>query len=216
VTAIRVLLVDDEILFREGTRAALEADRGLRVVGAVGSDPGALERRLGLCPDVAVVDILLSQRDGVEAVRILRQRCPSTAVLVLTTTVSYALFRQAAAAGAAGYVLKDIAPANLCRAVRAVHQGTTMLNPDLATIMLREVAGAAALGAAHHQYGLTERELEVLINVARGLSDREIAWTLSVSEFTVKSHLRTVYHRLKLRNRAHAVAFVIEKGLVRL
>lgn len=211
MTPIRVLLVDDETLSREGTRAALGADRGIQVVGAVGGDPGELEGGLGLCPDVAVMDILLSRRDGVEAVRTVKQHRPGAAVLVLTTAVSYALFRQAAAAGAAGYVLKDIAPANLCRAVRAVHQGTTMLNPDAATIMLREVAGAA-----QHQYGLTERELEVLVNVARGLSDREVAWTLSVSEFTVKSHLRTIYHKLKLRNRAHAVAFVIEKGLVRL
>jgi DNA-binding NarL/FixJ family response regulator len=137
-------------------------------------------------------------------------------VLILSVYADQELFRNAAAAGAAGYILKDISPMNLASAIRAVHQGKAIINPELAKRLLEDFAGhgSSAESARRRSHGLTDREIEVLVEVARGLSDKEIAAKLYLSESTVKSHLRAIYRRLRLRNRAQAAAFVMEKNLL--
>lgn len=215
--AIRVLLVDDQVLVRDGVRQVLCAERDIEIVGECGSERGELERHLDRRPDMVVMDIVLSHRDGVEAVRAVKQRCQEAKVLVLTTNVNYEVFRRAAAAGAAGYVLKDISPVNLVNVVRVVHHGSMMINPEIARHVLEDLTGhaPAARAVRHQSYGLTAREIEVLSRVAEGLSDKEIASALFLSGATVKSHLRSVYQKLKLRNRAQAVAFAVSKGVLR-
>ncbi len=214
--AIRVLLVDDQILTRMGLRAVLKDAAGLEIAGEAENGREAVARAIELTPDVVLMDLKMPGGDGIEATRAIKQRCPGTQVLILSVYADQDLFRQAAAAGAAGYVLKDISPANLISAIRAVHQGKAIINPGLARQLLEDLAGSdrAEEAARRRPYGLTEREIEVLVEVARGFSDKEIASKLYLSESTVKSHLRAIYRRLRLRNRAQAAAFVMQKNLL--
>jgi DNA-binding NarL/FixJ family response regulator len=155
--------------------------------------------------------------DGIGAIRAIKARCPATQVLVLTARSEQDIFREAAAAGAVGYVLKDISPANLSNAIRAVHTGATMINPILARQMVEGLAqddAAASSGTPRRPHRLTPREMNILIEVAQGLSDKEIAVKLAVSESRVKNCLRALYGRLNLHNRAHAAAFAVRRGLV--
>ncbi len=214
--AIRVLLVDDQVLVRDGVKQVLRAERDIEIIGECGSEHGELERHLDRRPDVVIMDIVLSHRDGVEAIRAVRQRCQNAKVLVLTTNVNHEVFRRAASAGAEGYVLKDVLPVNLVNTVRVVHRGSMTINPEIVRHVLEDLTGhgPAARAVRHQSYGLTAREVEVLSRVAEGLSDKEIASALFLSEATVKSHLRSVYQKLKLRNRAQAVAFAVSKGVL--
>ncbi len=213
---IRVLIVDDQILTRLGLHAVLERARDIEIIGEAASAAEALSVARAQAPDVVLMDIKMSGGDGIDATRMLRQHCPKTQVLILSVYGDPGLFRRAAAAGAAGYVLKDISPANLAAAIRAVHAGQTMISPVIARQLLNDMAGAgsAAESARRGPYGLTEREIEVLAEVSQGLSDKEIAAKLFLSESTIKSHLRAVYRRLRLRNRAQAAAFAIGRNLV--
>lgn len=214
--AIRVFLVDDQILTRIGLRAILEGLRDIEIVGEAENGREALTRVLELRPDVVLMDLKMPGGDGIEATRKIKQRCSETQILVLSVYGDRDLFRKAAAAGATGYVLKDISPANLANAIRSVHGGKTIINPGIARHLLEEMAGGGLTvdTAKRRPYGLTDREIEVLIEVSRGLSDKEIGSKLFLSESTVKSHLRAIYRRLRLRNRAQAAVFAIEKDLL--
>lgn len=214
--AIRVLLVDDQILTRMGLREVLKDAQGIEIVGEAENGQEAVARTLELKPDVVLMDLKMPGGDGIEATRAIRQRCPKTQVLILSVYADQELFRSAAAAGAAGYILKDISPMNLASAIRAVQQGKAIINPELARRLLEDFAGhdGATETARRRPHGLTDREIEVLAEVTRGLSDKEIAAKLYLSESTVKSHLRAIYRRLRLRNRAQAAAFVMEKNLL--
>ncbi len=215
---IRVLVVDDQPLMRRGIRALLEGERDIDVVGEAENGQDALRQVLMLAPDLVVMDILMPNGDGIEATRAIKQRTPKTQVLVVTVYPDQDLFQKAVGAGAAGYVLKDISPANLVEAIRgAVRSGETMGNSDLGRKMVDYVfqrSGGPEDTATKRASGLTKRETEVLVCVARGLSNKEIAKTLFRSESTVKTHLRIIYNKLKLRNRAQATVFAIEMGLL--
>jgi DNA-binding NarL/FixJ family response regulator len=209
---IRVLLVDDQILFRQGIKSLLSAEQGIQIVGDIGSRSDELEKVSELSPDVIVIDVSPSHGDGIHTIEVVKRQCSNVRILVLTDNSDYGLFRQAATAGVDGYVLKDISPRNLVHAIRAVYQGKTMINPDLSKQILAHLTNHDM--PRQRTYGMTERDVEVLAMVARGLSDKEIAQKLGVSESTVKSHLRTIYRRLQVRNRAQAVAFAVEKHLL--
>ncbi len=214
---IRVLVVDDQVLTREGIRAILEGERDIEVVGDAKNGQDAVTQTLALSPDLILMDIRMPDGDGIEAARMIKHRAPNTQVLMVSAYADQDLFHSAISAGAAGYVLKDISPANLAKAIRAIHNGKTMINPDLARKMMDyvfQMSGSCGGGAPRRVVGLTQRETEVIVAVARGFSNREIAKQLFVSESTVKTHLRSVYHKLKLRNRAQAAGFAIEKGLL--
>jgi len=213
---IRMLIADDQALTRLGVRAILEDARDIEIVGEAGSGDEALAMAQDLHPDVVLMDVRMPPGDGIEATRKIRERCPETQVLILTGHGDSRFLQRAATAGAVGFVLKDISSADLASAIRSVHQGKTTIGSDVARQLMDELAAAGTVGdpARRRPYGLTDREVQVLAQVARGLGDKEIAAKLCLSESTVKSHLRAVYRRLGLRNRAQAAAFAIERNLV--
>jgi DNA-binding NarL/FixJ family response regulator len=213
VTAIRVLLVDDQALMRGGFRMILEAQPDITVVGEAGDGLEAVEEAQRLSPDVVVMDIRMPRCDGVEATR----RLPRHRVLILTTFHHDEYVVEALRAGASGFLLKDATPEELVNAVRVVAAGDALLAPSVTRQLLHHVVARlpgpapprdAALGE------LTERELEVLRLLARGLSNAEIAASLSVTDATVKTHVSHVLDKLGLRDRVQAVVLAYELGLV--
>jgi DNA-binding NarL/FixJ family response regulator len=216
---ITVLLVDDQELFREGVRVIIDAQDGMRVVGAAGDGVEAIRLVDELRPDVVLMDVRMPQMDGVEASRqIFRperaaRRAKPVRVIVLTT---FNLDDRAATAirhGASGFLLKDTTPLMLRDAIRTVHGGNAVLAPhDLATLLDRQFQAEAAPPAAF--LALTDKEREVFTAVARGLSNAEIAGTVFASESTVKTHVGAILRKLALRDRVQIVVFAHEHGLV--
>jgi DNA-binding NarL/FixJ family response regulator len=217
---IRVLLVDDQPLLRTGFRMILEAESDLVVVGEAGDGQQALEQVRALQPDVVLMDIRMPRMDGVEATRRIAGpgRDGPAKVLVLTTFDLDEYVVEALRAGASGFLLKDVPAEELVQAIRVVADGAAMLAPSVTRRLLDmyatklpsgDEAPPQALGA------LTERELEVLRLVARGLSNAEIAAELFVSETTVKTHVGHVLTKLRLRDRVQAAVYAYESGLVR-
>ncbi|HEX9532367.1 MAG TPA: response regulator transcription factor [bacterium] len=213
---IRVLVVDDHSVVRLGIRMILQPEPDIEVVGEVERSRDVLQHVRALSPHVVLMDIMLGGGDGIEATRAIKQHCPDVQILIVTAYADQQLFQKAVEAGAVGYVLKDITPTNLASAIRAVHTGKTMINPAVARQMVEHLftVREESIGMARRQYGITDREMEVLGGVAKGLSDKELGSSLGVSESTVKMHLRAIYSKLKLRNRAQAAVFAVEKGLV--
>ncbi len=215
---IRVLLADDHLLTRQGLRVLLGREPDIEVVAEAGSGAEAVELAVRYQPDVVLMDVVMEEGDGIEATRLIRQRCPKTQVLILTVYADQDLFQRAVAAGAVGYVLKDISPQNLVNAVRAVYAGKTMVNPGIVRKLVEELQRRAeeqGIVGIRRAHGLTEREVDVLLAVSQGLSDKEIAARLYLSESTVKTHLRSIYHKLGVRNRAQAAGWAVEKGLLK-
>ncbi len=212
--AIRVLIVDDQVLARLGLKAVLEPERDIEVVGEAGNGREALEKSIALRPDVALVDVMMPGGDGIEAARAIKHQCPNTQVLMVTVHADHELFRRAAMAGATGYVLKDIAPANLVDAIRIIRNGKTMVYPAVVRPMVgdsRNDDDMLRVGGIGQRYGLTNRDFDVLRGVALGLSDKEIASKLLLSRSTVKTHLRKIYRKLKIRNRTGAAAVMLDE-----
>lgn len=216
---IRVLLVDDQDLFREGVRVIVDAHPGMVVVGAAGDGLEAVRLVDELEPDVVLMDIRMPEMDGVEATRqvfaperVARRGRP-VRVVVLTT---FDLDDRAATAirhGASGFLLKDTRPDQLAAAIRTVHGGQAVLAPrDLAELLDQQFRAAAAPPAAY--LGLTDKEREVFAAVARGLSNTEIGALVFASESTVKTHVGAILRKLGLRDRVQVVVFAHEHGLV--
>lgn len=217
VAPIRVFLIDPHALLRHGLKMLLASEGDIEIVGEADTGASAIDQVAASKPDVVLMDIAAPGADGIGTIRIIKTRCPATQVLVLTAQSDHEIFREAAAAGAVGYVLKDISPANLSNAIRAVHGGATMINPVLARQMVEGIAqdeGTPAAGPARRPHRLTPRETNILVEVAQGLSDKEIASKLGLSESRVKNCLRALYGRFGLHNRAHAAAFAVRRGLV--
>ena len=219
---IRVLLVDNQILFREGVKATFRSEPTIEVLGEAADANEAIEKAVATDPDLVLIEIALPHGDAIDAVRTIKRRCPRTQVLVLTSRVDQEGFRRAAGAGAIGYVLKDIDPANLVRAIQAAYNGKTMLSPTIARQLVDHYFSASGEFADSRedrgppvQPKLTKHEIDVLGGVAQGLSDKRIAANLFLSEATVKTRLRAIYHKLGLRNRAHAAVFAVESGLLK-
>jgi DNA-binding NarL/FixJ family response regulator len=216
---IRVLLVDDQDLFRAGVAVIVDADEGMEVVGSAGDGVEAVRLVDELAPDVVLMDIRMPEMDGVEATRQIfspdrvRRRERPVRVVVLTT---FNLDDRAATAirhGASGFLLKDTTPALLHQAIRTVHAGNAVLAPaDLTALLEGQFRGRAAPPAAY--LGLTDKEREVFASVARGLSNTEIAEAIFASESTVKTHVGAILRKLALRDRVQIVVFAHEHGLV--
>ncbi|HEX5827452.1 MAG TPA: response regulator transcription factor, partial [Candidatus Limnocylindrales bacterium] len=223
---IRVLLVDDQQLVRIGFRMILADEPGIEVVGEAADGRAALDVAARLHPDVVVMDIRMPVLDGVEATRrLVSDRAAGTdeaggpRVLVLTTFDADEYVVEALRAGASGFLLKDVPPADFVAAIRLIAAGDALLAPSVTRRLLdrfRDRLPHPADGARHDRLReLTERELEVLGLIARGLSNREIADRLVVAEPTVKTHVSRVLDKLGLRDRAQAVVLAYEVGLVR-
>jgi DNA-binding NarL/FixJ family response regulator len=211
---IRVLIVDDHAVVREGLRTFLSLQDGLEVVGEAADGAEALERVEALSPDVVLMDLVMPRLDGVGAMRELRARGSQTRVIVLTSFLDDERLMPALQAGAAGYLLKDVEPAELARAIRAAFAGEALLDPSVAARVVAAIADGTATVAAPDQERLTRREHEVLGLIARGRSNKRIAFELGISEKTVKTHVGHVLAKLGVTDRTQAALMAVQQGLV--
>ncbi|NEO32454.1 MAG: response regulator transcription factor [Symploca sp. SIO3C6] len=201
---IRVLLVDDQRIIREGLRSLLEAKPDLEIVGEADNGQIALEQALSLKPDVILMDVRMPVMDGVAATRALHQQLPETKVLVLTTFDDDEYVAQSMRYGAKGYLLKDTPSEELAEAIRAVNKGYTQLGPGL---FEKAITAVTTVETPPELALLTPREREVLQLIAAGRNNREIAQALYISERTVKNHVNSILNRLNLRDRTQAAIF---------
>jgi DNA-binding NarL/FixJ family response regulator len=218
---VRILLVDDEPLLRLGFRLVLESQQDMSVVGEAGDGATAVRQVADLDPDVVLMDVRMPIMDGIDATRRIVRDHGRSRVLILTTfdldEYAFAGLR----AGASGFLLKNVPPDDLLSAIRAVASGDAVVAPSVTRRLLDAMAdrlpdprGDAAGGHDGRLDRLTDREREVLLQVAQGLSNAEIADVLSVSEGTVKTHVGRVLNKLDLRDRVQAVVFAYQNGLV--
>jgi DNA-binding NarL/FixJ family response regulator len=214
----RVLIVDDQALVRAGFRMILEAERDIDVVGEAGDGREALEKAKELLPDIVLMDVRMPELDGIEATRrLLADGAGGPKIVMLTTFDMDEYVYDALRVGASGFLLKDVPPEQLVAGIRAVASGDALLAPSVTRRVIEEFVRrppAAVRTSPPELDELTERELEVLKLVARGLSNSEIAKELWVSDTTVKTHVAHILRKLHLRDRIQAVVFAYERGVV--
>ena len=207
--AIRVLIADDHAVVREGLRTFLQLQDGIDVVGEAPDGEAAVAEAERLAPDVVLMDLAMPRLDGAGAMRELRRRGSAARVIVLTSFVDEGRLLPALQAGAAGYLLKDVAPQELARAIRAAHDGEALLDPGVAGRLLDAMARAPAPATE-----LTARETEVLALIVRGRANKVIARELGISEKTVKAHVGRVLAKLGVADRTQAALLAVRTGLV--
>lgn len=219
MSKITVLVVDDQELVRSGLVMILQRREDLQVVGQSADGAGAVDAARRLTPDVIVMDIRMPGIGGIEATRRIRSNDDHVRILMVTTFDDDELVLEAMRAGADGFVLKDLRPAELADAVRAVHAGGTPLSPQIGRGLVdRALAGARSAvvpDPAGVVASLSEREREVLILIAGGAANAEVASSLVISETTVKSHVASILRKLGVRDRVQAVVAAYDAGLVR-
>jgi DNA-binding NarL/FixJ family response regulator len=213
---IRVLLVDDHVLFRKGLASLITARDGIEVVGEAGDGHEAVEKALALQPDVVLMDIQMPGCDGIQATRLLVEKLPGAKVLILTVSDEDAHLFDAVKAGASGYLLKNVQPDTLVQAIAGLTRGEAPVSGALAAKLLKEFS-RAWMSSSHlpSDSHLSQREREILTLVSRGASNKQIAKDLVLTEGTVKNHLHNILSKLHARNRAEAVAYAIRQGYVR-
>jgi DNA-binding NarL/FixJ family response regulator len=213
---IRVLIVDDEPLVRGGVRMILESEHDIEIVGEAADGNDALEQAHALTPDIVMLDIRMPGLDGIETTRRLLERKAAPRILILTTFDLDEYVYEAMKAGASGFLLKNVPPAKLVDAVRTVADGDALLAPAITRRMIERFVQRAPVGAGRPAQlaELTERELDVLRLIARGLSNAEIGKALFLSEATVKSHVNRILTKLDLRDRTQATVLAYETGLI--
>jgi two-component system, NarL family, response regulator LiaR len=209
--AIRVLVVDDHAVVREGLRTFLGLQEGLVVVGEAGDGEEAIREAQRLTPDVILMDLQMPKLDGVGAMRELRRRLPASRVIVLTSFADDGRLLPAIQAGAAGYLLKNVEPKELARAIRAAHAGEALLDPVVAARLVAAIAQPAGEAPAEH---LTAREHEVLELIGRGFSNKRIGRELGIAEKTVKTHVGHVLAKLGVSDRTQAAMHAVHTGLI--
>lgn len=212
---IRLLLVDDHKLFRQGLRQICELETDLEVVGEAGSGPEAIRMAKTTSPDVVLMDINMPGMDGVEATHRLLQALPQLKVVILTMHRQDKYVFEAIKAGAQGYLLKDSEAEELLEAVRAVHRGEALLDPSMAIKVLEEFKRLQQLADRPKELQeLSEREMEILRLVGEGLSNQEIAARLYLSGKTVRNRLSVIFQKLQVNNRTQAALLAQRAGLV--
>jgi DNA-binding NarL/FixJ family response regulator len=212
---IRVTVADDQRLFARGLSGLVDMLPGVEVVGVAydGEEAVALCRREE--PDVVLMDISMPKMDGISATREIKDLLPQTAVVILTGYEEDEHVFEGIKAGAQGYLLKDSEPEDLSRAIHTVHAGNTIIAPDLAQKMLNTFEDGGRAGNARlAPPPLTERELEVIKALARGMSDRQIAQSLGISEKTVRNHTSNIYRKLHIFDRTQAVIYAVREGVI--
>ncbi len=214
---IRVLIADDHTIVRKGIRALLFTEPGMEVVGEASNGLETVHQAALLVPDVILMDLVMPKMNGIEATRQITERQPGTRILVLTSFAADDKVFPAIKAGALGYLLKDSEPAELIQAIRQVYHGESSLHPTIARKVLRELAQPAERADRPLATDpLTERELEVLRQVAQGLSNREIAQQLVINEATVRTHVSNILSKLHLASRTQAALYALREGLASL
>jgi NarL family two-component system response regulator LiaR len=208
---ISVLIADDHPFVRHGLRTYLETLEDMDVAGEAADGAEAVELAGRLLPDVVLMDLVMPELDGIEATRQIKAASPATKVIALTSFDDDEKVFPAIKAGAAGYLLKDVRPAELAEAVRKASRGEALLAPSVAAKLMQEVAGERPAAS-----GLTDRELEVLRLIARGLPNKQIAQELVVSDKTVKTHVSNILAKLHLADRTQAALYAVREGLAQL
>ena len=212
---VRVLVVDDQQLIRDGIASMLDVQTGVAVVGTAKNGQEAIEQAVALAPDIILMDIHMPVMDGIAATERLRRQLPDSQIVMLTTFDDEAYVIRSLQAGACGYLLKDIAVNDLAQAVKLAHAGVYQLAPEIAGKLVGSLkVGDQPKAPEPSDIDLTKRELEVLNLIANGATNREIAGQLFVSEGTVKNHVSNILNRLGLRDRMQAALFAIEHNLV--
>jgi two-component system, NarL family, response regulator NreC len=216
MTPVKVLIVDDHAVVRAGLRMLLGADSELQIVGEAGDGAQALQMVRELSPDVVLMDISMPDMNGIEATRRIKELCPDVAVLALTMHEDDQYFFEMLGAGASGYVPKRAAPDDLVSAIRAVSRGGVFLFPSLARALVSDYLQRVEQGGVtgRHFDALTDREREVLVRIAQGFSNQQIADELVISIKTVNRHRENIMAKLNLHSRVELVHYAIEKGLI--
>jgi DNA-binding NarL/FixJ family response regulator len=201
---IRVLIADDHAVVRQGLRTFLDLQDDIEVVAEAGDGAEALAAAEQHAPDVVLIDLVMPNVDGIEAIRGLRERAPKARAIVLSSFIDDEKLFPAVRAGAAGYLLKDVQPQELVAAIRTVHDGGALLHPRVASRLLEEIVTDP----------LTPREREVLGLIGRGMANKVIARELSLSEKTVKAHVSSILAKLGVTDRTQAALYAVRAGLV--
>lgn len=210
---VRILIVDDHAVVRQGLITFLELQDEIEVVGEASNGKEALQRVQELEPDVVLMDLVMPVMDGLTAIKQIKQMRPSTEVIALTSFADDEKVFTAIRSGATGYLLKDVQPNDLVKAVLAADRGEVQLHPEVAKLLMHEVV--APTKEVDSLDELTEREREVLGLLGLGMSNKEIAYKISVSEKTVKAHVSSILNKLNLPGRTHAALYASKRGLVK-
>lgn len=210
---VRILIVDDHAVVRQGLITFLELQDEIEVVGEASNGKEALQRVQELEPDVVLMDLVMPVMDGLTAIKQIKQLRPSTEVIALTSFADDEKVFTAIRSGATGYLLKDVQPNDLVKAVLAADRGEVQLHPEVAKLLMHEVVAPAK--EVDSLDDLTEREREVLGLLGLGMSNKEIAYKISVSEKTVKAHVSSILNKLNLPGRTHAALYASKRGLVK-
>jgi DNA-binding NarL/FixJ family response regulator len=216
---IRTMIVDDHALFRRGLEMVLDEEPDIELVGQASDGAEAVEKAAESLPDVVLMDIRMPRSSGIEACRAMKEAAPSAKIIILTISDEEEDLFEAIRAGASGYLLKDIPLDEVAEAVRAVDGGQSLINPSMAGKLLTEFATLARRdGEARAQEvpapKLTDREMQVLKLVARGMNNRDIAKELFISENTVKNHVRNILEKLQIHSRMEAVMVAVREKLI--
>ena len=214
MSSIRILIVDDHEIVREGLQTLLSEEADFEVVGMTGDGAAAVALAESQKPDVILMDLVMPGLDGIETTRRIRSNNPEARVLVLTTFADDQRVREAIQAGAIGYLLKDVLKADLSRALRDAAVGRPSLHPEVQGHLMREMAGrtTSSEGTAPH-VSLTEREVGILRLIAEGRSNKEIAAALYLTEGTVKGYVSTIFDKLGVEDRTQAALYAVKHGL---
>ena len=210
---IKIFVADDHEVVREGTRTLLEREEDMDVVGEAADGEEAIERIERLKPDVAILDISMPKISGIEVTKLIKEKFPSMAILILTAYDNDEYVFALLEAGAAGYLLKDVPSREIVDAVRAVYSGESVLHPSIARkVIQRAVYGSIKASEGKSEIELSERETEVLKLAARGLNNKEIADTLCISIRTVQGHINSIFHKLGVGSRTEAIFQSVKRG----
>jgi DNA-binding NarL/FixJ family response regulator len=216
---IRAMIVDDHALFRRGLEMVLEEESDIELVGQASDGSEAVEKAGESLPDVVLMDIRMPRSSGIEACRAMKEVAPSAKIVMLTISDEEEDLFEAIRAGASGYLLKDLPLDEVAETVRAVHGGQSLINPSMAGKLLSEFATLAKRDTGERVQRvppprLTEREMQVLKLVARGMNNRDIAKELFISENTVKNHVRNILEKLQIHSRMEAVMVAVREKLI--
>lgn len=215
---IRLLLCDDHAMFRQGVRSILETEEDFRIIGEASTGREAVRHALETKPDVILMDIQMPELDGVAATKAILAENPEARVIILTMYRQDRYVFEAIKVGARGYLLKDADANSLIGAIRRVHDGETLLNPEMAAEILNEFRKSRELplDPKHRLSELSERESEILRLLAQGQSNQEIAEALAISEKTVRNRLSEIFSKLRLNNRTQAALYALREGIASL